>query len=67
MLLNVFEPVMVKAPAPPWLMVMPEKEKPPPLKVLADALVRLIVPVPVTVSPVLFDVLHTVPVPAIDI
>jgi hypothetical protein len=63
MLLNVFEPVMDKAPAPPWLRVMPEKEKLPPAKVLADALVRLIVPVPVTVSPVVVVAFHTVPVP----
>ena len=63
MLPNVFDPVMVNAPAPPWLSVMPEKEKLPPAKVFADALVRLIVPVPVTVSPVVVAVVHTVPVP----
>ena len=46
MSLNVFEPVMVKAPAPPWLIVQ-LKVDPPPTNVLADADVMEIVPVPV--------------------
>ena len=46
MLLKIFVPVMVKAPAPPWLRVQSTVE-PPPTNVFADALVRLIVPVPV--------------------
>ena len=46
---KVLLPVMVRVPAPPWFRVIPEQEMPPPAKVLADALVRLIVPVPVTV------------------
>jgi hypothetical protein len=46
MLLNVFEPVIVKAPAPPWLSVQLNVE-PPPTNVLADAEVMEIVPVPV--------------------
>ena len=46
-------PLTVSAPAPPWFTVMPEYcVEPPPAKVLADALIRLIVPVPVIVSPV---------------
>ena len=46
MLLNVFEPVMVKAPAPPWLSVQLNVE-PLPTNVLAVAAVMEIVPVPV--------------------
>jgi len=46
MLLNVFEPVMVKAPSPPWLIVQLNVE-PPPTNVLAVAAVMEIVPVPV--------------------
>lgn len=48
-LANVFDPVIVSAPVPPWLIV--GYEKPPPAKVFADPDVRLIVPVPVVVSP----------------
>jgi hypothetical protein len=57
---NVFAPVMVNAPAPPWFSVMPEREAPPPAKVFAEALVRLMVPVPLTVPEV--DV-NAAPVP----
>jgi len=46
MLLNVFEPVMVKAPAPPWLSVQLNVD-PPPINVLAVAEVMEIVPTPV--------------------
>lgn len=46
MLLNVFEPVMVKAPAPPWFNVQLNVE-PAPTNVLPDAAVIEIVPVPV--------------------
>lgn len=46
MLLNVFEPVIVNAPAPPWLSVQLNVE-PPPTKVFADEAVMEIVPVPV--------------------
>jgi hypothetical protein len=46
MLLNVFEPVMVKAPAPLWASVQLNVE-PPPTNVLAVAAVMEIVPVPV--------------------
>ena len=46
MLLNVFEPVTVKAPAPPWLIVQLNVE-PPPTNVLAVAAVMEIAPVPV--------------------
>ena len=46
MLLNVFEPVMVKAPAPPWFSVQLNVE-PPPTNVLAVAAVMEIVPTPV--------------------
>jgi hypothetical protein len=46
MLPNVFEPVMVKAPAPPWLSVQLNVE-PPPTNPLADAEVMEIVPMPV--------------------
>ena len=46
MLLNVFEPVMVNAPAPPWFIVQLNVE-PPPTNVLAVAAVMEIVPVPV--------------------
>ena len=46
MSLNVFEPVMVNAPAPPWLSVQLNVD-PPPTNVLADAEVMEIVPVPV--------------------
>jgi len=46
MLPNVFEPVMVKAPAPPWLSVQLNVE-PPPTNVLAVAAVMDIVPTPV--------------------
>ena len=43
---NVFDPLIVNAPAPPLFSVQLYVE-PPPTKVLAEALVRLIVPVPV--------------------
>ena len=46
MSLNVFEPVMVNAPAPPWLSVQLNVE-PPPTNDLADAEVMEIVPTPV--------------------
>jgi hypothetical protein len=46
MLVNVFAPVIVSAPAPPWLRVQLNVE-PPPTKVLAVAPVMEIVPVPV--------------------
>ena len=46
MLLNVFEPVIVKAPAPPWFSVQ-LKVDPPPTNPLAVAAVMEIVPVPV--------------------
>ena len=46
MLPNVFEPVMVKAPAPPWLIVQ-LNVPPAPANVLAVAAVIEIVPVPV--------------------
>ena len=46
MSLNVFEPVIVKAPAPPWLSVQLNVE-PAPIKVLALAPVMEIVPTPV--------------------
>ena len=46
MLLNVFDPVMVKSPAPPWLSVQ-LKVEPPPTNLLAVAAVMEIVPVPV--------------------
>ena len=46
MSLNVFEPVMVKAPAPPWFNVQLNVD-PPPTNVLAVAPVIEIVPVPV--------------------
>ncbi len=46
MLPNVFEPVMVNAPAPPWLIVQLNVE-PPPTNVLAVAAVIEIAPVPV--------------------
>ena len=46
MLLNVFDPVMVKAPAPPWLSVQLNVE-PPPRNVLAVAAVMEIAPTPV--------------------
>ena len=46
MLPNVFEPVIVKSPAPPWLSVQLNAE-PPPTNVLAVAAVMEIVPVPV--------------------
>ena len=46
MLLNVFEPSIVKAPAPPWFSVQLNVE-PPPTNVLAVAAVMEIVPVPV--------------------
>ena len=46
MLLNVFEPVMVKAPAPPWFSVQLNVE-PAPTNVLAVAAVMEIAPVPV--------------------
>ena len=62
MLLNVFEPVMVKAPAPPWLSVQLNVE-PPPTNVLAVAAVMEIVPVPVpavVVNPVGFELLNEV-------
>jgi hypothetical protein len=46
MLLNVFDPVIVKAPAPPWFSVQLNVE-PPPTNVLAPAAVMEITPVPV--------------------
>ena len=46
MSLNVFEPVMVNAPAPPWFNVQLNVE-PPPTNVLAVAAVMEITPVPV--------------------
>lgn len=46
MLVNVLDPVMVNAPAPPWLMVQ-LNIVPAPVNIFAVALVRLIVPVPV--------------------
>ena len=46
MSLNVFEPVTVNAPAPPWFNVQLNVE-PPPTNVLAVAAVMEIVPVPV--------------------
>jgi len=46
MLLNVFEPVMVKAPRPPWFSVQLNVD-PPPANVLKVAAVMEIVPVPV--------------------
>lgn len=46
MLVNVLEPVIVSAPAPPWFNVQLNVE-PPPTKVLAVAAVIEIVPVPV--------------------
>lgn len=46
MLLNVFEPVIVNAPAPPWLSVQLNVD-PPPTNVLVDAEVIEIKPVPV--------------------
>jgi hypothetical protein len=54
MLLNVFEPVMVNAPAPPWLSVQLNVD-PPPTNVLAVAAVILIVPVPVPAVVVKLD------------
>lgn len=45
-MLKVFEPVRVNAPAPPWLSVQLYVD-PPPTNVFAEALVRLMVPVPV--------------------
>ena len=50
MFLNVLLPEIVNAPAPPWSNVMPEYDRPPPANVLADALFKLIVPVPVIVG-----------------
>ena len=46
MLLNVFEPVIVNVPAPPWFNVQLNVE-PPPTNVLAVAAVMEIAPVPV--------------------
>jgi hypothetical protein len=46
MFANVLEPVMVNAPAPPWFKAQ-LKVEPAPIKVLADALVNDIDPVPV--------------------
>ena len=46
MLLNVFEPVIVNAPAPPWFNVQLNVE-PPPINVLAVAAVMEIAPTPV--------------------
>ena len=61
MLANPFAPVMVSAPEPPWLSVGYVK-MPPPANVFADADVRLIVPVPVTVViPAVAD--HALPLP----
>ena len=62
MLLNVFDPVMVKAPAPPWLSVQLNVE-PPPTNVLAVAAVMEITPVPmpaVVVNPVGTSLLNAV-------
>jgi len=62
---NVLLPLIVMVPAPPWSKVIPEKEVPPPENGFADALVKLIVPVPVTVVPVALE--EKPPVPAIVI
>ena len=62
MLLNVFDPVMVNAPAPPWLSVQLNVE-PLPTNVLAVAAVIEIVPVPVpavVVNPVETALLNAV-------
>ena len=66
MLLNVFEPVMVKAPAPPWFNVQLNVD-PPPTNVLAVAAVMEIMPVPVpavVVNPVGAALLNAVVVAA---
>ena len=66
MLVNVFEPVIVKAPAPPWLRVQLYVD-PPPTKVLAVAAVMEIMPVPVpavVVKPVGLALFQAFPVPA---
>ena len=63
MLVNLFDPVNVKMPAPPWFTVG-YVWTPPPANVLELALVRLIVPVPVTVRFVAVAALQP-PVPAI--
>jgi hypothetical protein len=60
---NVFAPVIVSAPAPPWLRVQ-LKVDPPPAKVLAVAAVKEMMPVPVpavVVNPVGFALLNAVP------
>jgi hypothetical protein len=62
MLLKVLAPVIVNAPAPPWFSEQ-LKVEPPPTKVLADAEVRLIEPVPVpavVVNPVETALLNAV-------
>ena len=62
--LNVLLPLMISVPLPPWFKVMLVYAMPPPSKVLADALVRLMVPVPVTVRLVEVAAFHP-PVPDI--
>ena len=62
MLPNVFDPVMVNAPAPPWFNVQLNVD-PPPTNVLAVAAVMEIVPVPVpavVVNPVGESLLNAV-------
>jgi hypothetical protein len=59
---NVLEPVIVNAPAPPWFKAQ-LKVEPAPIKVLADALVNDIDPVPVpavVVNPVGLALLNAV-------
>jgi len=66
MLLNVFEPVIVKAPRPPWFSVQLNVD-PPPTNVLKVAAVMEIVPVPVpavVVNPVGTLLLNAVDVAA---
>ncbi len=55
MLAKVLLPLRLNCPAPPWLIVRPEKLDvlAPMLKVFVEAEVKLRVPVPVTVSPVM--------------
>jgi hypothetical protein len=65
MLLNVFDPVIVNAPRPPWFNVQLNVE-PPPANVLADEEVKEIMPVPVPAVVVKFvgvALLNTVPPP----
>jgi len=58
MFLNVFEPLTVSVPAPPWFTVTLEIDTPPPLKLFELPLVRLIVPVPLIVKLVAVVVVH---------